>query len=39
MMGLGDKCLGGKGQYRLRKGQEGPMETETSPGTAVARLG
>jgi hypothetical protein len=39
MMALRDKYPRGKGQYRLRKGQEGPMKTKISPGTAVARLG
>jgi hypothetical protein len=39
MMGLRDEYLRGKGQYTLRKFQEGPTETETSPGTAAARPG
>jgi hypothetical protein len=37
-MGLGDRHLRGKGQYRLRKGQEGPIETKMSPGIAIVGL-
>jgi hypothetical protein len=39
MIGLGEECLRGKGQYRLRKGQEGSMETEISPGIAIVGPG
>jgi hypothetical protein len=39
MIGLRDECLRGKDQYRPRKGQEGPMETEMLPGIAAARPG
>jgi hypothetical protein len=38
-MGLGNDYPRGKGQYKLRKGQEGPTKTEIPLDTAVSGPG